>query len=320
MAAGSGDDGTRLEEADDLYALDPAEFTAARNALAKRLRGEGRKAEATAVAARRRPSAAAGAINRVARAQPELVDDAIDAGTALRAATEAALAGDASGLRDATTAQRAAAEGLVRAALDLLGPAGPAARDRISAIVHAAAVDEAVADELRRGVVSADHDRSGLGLGLGGAAPMLALVPDPGTEPVRRERRTPRPAGRRRTGRPDGGQVADGAPAVPATQRAVESAAQPEVDAAEVPRSALDRRREQAGERKARQAAERERRRRLADLRAEAEHTATAADRLARQADDAEAAAADVRRRADAAQAAAGAAAEALRAAEAEAR
>ncbi|MGH9179173.1 MAG: hypothetical protein ACRD0N_11565 [Acidimicrobiales bacterium] len=43
----------------DLYALDPEEFTAARNELAKQLRAEGRRDHATAVGKLRRPSVTA---------------------------------------------------------------------------------------------------------------------------------------------------------------------------------------------------------------------------------------------------------------------
>ena len=53
-----------LDEADELYGLPLDEFTAARDALAKRLRGEKRREDADAVKALKRPSVAAGAIWR----------------------------------------------------------------------------------------------------------------------------------------------------------------------------------------------------------------------------------------------------------------
>ncbi len=57
-----------LDEADDLYGLPLEEFTAARDALAKRLRGEKRREDADAVKALKRPSVAAGAISARGRA------------------------------------------------------------------------------------------------------------------------------------------------------------------------------------------------------------------------------------------------------------
>lgn len=52
-----------------LYALEPAAFTAARNALAKALRSEGQKDEAARVAKLARPTAAVWALNALARAE-----------------------------------------------------------------------------------------------------------------------------------------------------------------------------------------------------------------------------------------------------------
>ena len=74
----------RVDELDALYGLAPEEFVAARDALARRLRKEGRREEAAEVAARRRPSAAAWALNQVARQAPAVVEAALAAGRALR--------------------------------------------------------------------------------------------------------------------------------------------------------------------------------------------------------------------------------------------
>jgi len=165
---GPTNDGT-VTSADDLYGLDPAAFTAARNALVKRLKASGRRDDADTVAGLRRPAPAAWALNQVARTEPDLVDDALSAGADLRRATDLALGGDASELRDAVAAERAASAALVSAAAGLLGTGSQQAKPRLAATVRAAILDEAVADELRRGVLSTDHDRSGLGLGSTGA-------------------------------------------------------------------------------------------------------------------------------------------------------
>jgi hypothetical protein len=147
----------------DLYRLDPGEFVAARDALAKQLRGEGRRDAAAAVGKLRRPPTTAWALNRAAREHPELLDAALQAGHELREATEAALAGDAGGLRAATAAERAASDRLLTAAASYLGEVGGAAQQRMAATLRAAVIDDAVADELRRGVLATDHDPPAFG-------------------------------------------------------------------------------------------------------------------------------------------------------------
>src|SRR4051794_41906203 len=90
-----------LDEADDLYGRPLGEFTAARDALAKRLRGEKRREDADFVKGLRRPSVAAGAINLAVR-RPG-ADEGLAAGEGLPAAPAAPLggAGDAAGGRGA---------------------------------------------------------------------------------------------------------------------------------------------------------------------------------------------------------------------------
>lgn len=147
----------------DLYRLDPAEFVAARDALVKRLRGEGRRDAAAVVGKLRRPPATAWALNRAAREHPELLEAALRAGHELRTATEAALAGDAGSLRAATAAERSASDRLLTAAASYLGEVGGAAQQRMAATLRAAVIDDAVGDELRRGVLTADHDPPAFG-------------------------------------------------------------------------------------------------------------------------------------------------------------
>ena len=58
------------EEADALYGLPLEDFVAERDALAKRLRGEGRREDAQAVKALAKPTVAAWAVNQAVRARP----------------------------------------------------------------------------------------------------------------------------------------------------------------------------------------------------------------------------------------------------------
>src|SRR5439155_20909218 len=65
-----GPDDADLDAAiDRLYSLPLADFTAERNTLVKRLRGEGRKDAASAVQALVKPSVSAWAVNRLARTE-----------------------------------------------------------------------------------------------------------------------------------------------------------------------------------------------------------------------------------------------------------
>jgi hypothetical protein len=181
------------DEVDELFGVRPEEFVATRTALAKQLRADGRKDEAAAVAKLRRPSAAAWALNQVARGQPALVAAAIDAGEELRAASERAVAGRPDELRAATAAERAAADAVVKAAAPHLGARADALGPVLLATLRVAALDGAVADELRRGVLVGDHEQPGFGFGLEvddspivrrpPKKPKLRAVPDLAPEP-----------------------------------------------------------------------------------------------------------------------------------------
>ena len=150
--------------ADPLYALPPSEFVAARGQLAKQLRADGDKAAAAVVAKLRRPTPVAGALNRLVREQPALVEAAVAAGTALQAATDAALGGDASALRSATADDRAATRSLSEAVAAVLGAAPSDVASRVTATVRAAVASPDVAATLEAGRLDADHEPTGFGL------------------------------------------------------------------------------------------------------------------------------------------------------------
>lgn len=272
---------------DDLYALEPSEFVAARNAMVKQMRGDGQREAAKVVAALRRPNVTAAALNQVARRSPELVLAVVEAGELLRRATGHALSGDPSDLREATEAERRASNALVAAAVAELGFGGAQARPRIASTVHAAMVDDAVADELRRGVLTVDHDRSGLGLDLGAEAGRGGAAPAPA--PARRLRVVPDP---------DPGPERDTAP-----------------DLEQAPPSvSVPARRKVAPPAKVGSRSDREHRRKRKLLRTEATKASERAVRLGRRASEAEAAALAARAEADDAAAAARLAAAALEA------
>ena len=138
-----------VDEADELYGLSDDEFTSARDALAKRLRGEKRRDEADEVKALRRPSVAAAAINRAVREHG--ADDLLAAGEALRDAHEALLAGkgDAKEVRAATAREREAVRDFARLALG--DGATAATEEKVRSTLHAASVDDDVRELLVAG-------------------------------------------------------------------------------------------------------------------------------------------------------------------------
>jgi hypothetical protein len=187
-----------------LYALPPEQFIAARGALAKEIRAGGDRAEAARVAKLRRPPVSAWALNQVAKADPRLVKELLDAGGVLRTAMSDAMAGDASSLRTAETAERETVEAIVGAAaahLDGQGRSlGDLHRQRMTATLRAAVLDEEVAASLRRGTLDSDHDAPPFGFG---AVPEVAsrntsatdghrVRPDPASMARERARRAER--------------------------------------------------------------------------------------------------------------------------------
>jgi len=97
-----------------------------------------------------------------------------DAGAQLRAALDAALAGDPSGVRPARSAEREALGVALAAANRILDEAGhptsDAVRRRMEATLRAAMVDESVAEDLSQGMLDSDHDAPGFGFD--GSAPV----------------------------------------------------------------------------------------------------------------------------------------------------
>ena len=94
----------------ELYAVDPAEFVAARDDLARQLKSDGQREEAAAVKALRRPPVPIWALNRVAHDDGEAIEALLAAAADAREAQDALLAGevDRDVLRDALAQRRAA--------------------------------------------------------------------------------------------------------------------------------------------------------------------------------------------------------------------
>ena len=81
------------QAAEQLYGLPPGDFTRARDAHAKELRGDGERDAANAVKALRKPTVAAWALNQLTRRRKKDLAALLSAGENLRAAQEELLAG-----------------------------------------------------------------------------------------------------------------------------------------------------------------------------------------------------------------------------------
>jgi hypothetical protein len=179
---------------DDLYGLPLDQFTPERNALAKELRNAGERDRATEVAALRKPSVAAWAVNQLVRTQKRAVGELFEAGDALRAAHDAVLAGrgDGSSLRAAVERERLAVETLTKTARGLLTSDGHELSatiiDRVSDTLHAAALEDDARAQVRDGRLERELRHVGLGVAGGLAAPAGASAP------AGRSRRAPRQA------------------------------------------------------------------------------------------------------------------------------
>ena len=106
------------DELDRLYGLPLDEFTRERAALARRLRADGRREDAEAVAAARKPVLSAWVVNRLARERRDDVRALVDAAVAIRA-----------GAPGADERFRATVEELVPRARDVLEGEGRRASD-----------------------------------------------------------------------------------------------------------------------------------------------------------------------------------------------
>ena len=197
-------DGKTVEQAaDELYALPPADFTRARDERAKALRKEGRRDEADAVKALRKPTVAAWALNQLARRRAKDVERLVAAGEELRAAQEELLAGgDRKAFQSAAAKEREQVAKLAGEATELVSEAGerasPALQEKISETLHAAALDEDTAEELRAGRLVREREAIG---GFGGVMAAPPARAAGGRRRVTGRRRTARVMRRRRTAR-----------------------------------------------------------------------------------------------------------------------
>ena len=179
------------QAARELYSLPPGEFTGARDARVKELRKEGDREAADAVKAFRRPTVAAWALNQLARTRAKDLERLLAAGEKLRSAQEELLGGgDRAAFQEAAAAERDLVAELAADATTLASEAGERGggmREKVSETLHAAALDEDTAAELRAGRLTREREAIG-GFGAPGGGPAPAPAPR-GAGPRRRRRR-----------------------------------------------------------------------------------------------------------------------------------
>jgi hypothetical protein len=183
-------------ELDELFGRPLAEFTSARNELARRLKKAGQDDAAARVQALKKPSVPVWAVNQLARRHPDEVEELVSAGEKLRKAQEAAFQGGGrEAVREATAAERTAARTLTRLAHELLEaegrPATRAVTDRIGSLLRAAAVNPEAGELLAAGRLTEEVESTGFGA-VAGIAPTRPPRPRAKPRPkedVERQRR-----------------------------------------------------------------------------------------------------------------------------------
>ena len=228
------------EVADKLYALTPAEFTAARDERAREARQAGQRDDAAAIKKLARPTTSAWLVNQLSREVPDQLGRLVEVAEALEEA-QRTLAGDR--LRELSGQRRHVINDLLPQAADIARRAGqPASAVAIGEV--RATLEAALADSSARAAVQSGRLTKPLayaGLGEVDLTAALALPASQGTARGQRGRgRTRRPAPGTTSGTevagtaPSAGALAEADPAVDAARRAAETmqAAASEVDAA----------------------------------------------------------------------------------------
>jgi hypothetical protein len=167
------------EELDRLYALPLNEFTAARDEVAKRLRGEGERELADQVKGLRKPTVAVWLVNQLAREREVDIKRLLKAGEALAKAQAAATRED---FAEARHGEQHALERLASAARE--AGVGPQAADRAIQTLRAASLSEEGRELLKRGRLTEELEPPGFEALVGMPAPAR---PKPTAPPPRKK-------------------------------------------------------------------------------------------------------------------------------------
>ncbi len=148
---------------DRLYALPLEEFIAARNELARDLKKDGEADAAAEVAALKKPTLVAWAVNQLAHTRRREVDLLLDAGKRLVDAQQASIAkGNRTELDTAQTSLRNAVRGLTEAAAGILGKRSSASTlAKVAETLRSAATGAEGRELLARGRLAEDLSETG---------------------------------------------------------------------------------------------------------------------------------------------------------------
>ena len=170
-------------ETAELYGLPANEYTKARNARAKELRQESPEL-AAAVAKLPKPTAAAAAVNRLARDEPSEIRALVQAGKRLREAQEGAVAGKwGADIQEAVREHRSALDRVQREARRL--GLSNSVLERAVATVRAASVDPELQPLLERGLLAHEVEATGFSIDPGLVAPVPSKREAQAARPVR---------------------------------------------------------------------------------------------------------------------------------------
>jgi hypothetical protein len=162
------------DELDRLYGLPLNDFTAARDEIAKRLRGEGERELADEVKALRKPTAAVWVVNQLAREREVDVKRLMKAGEALAKAQASATRED---FQQARADEQHALERLASAARE--AGVGPQAADRAVQTLRAASLTDEGRELLKRGRLTEELEPPGFDALVGMPAPPRRAKPKP---------------------------------------------------------------------------------------------------------------------------------------------
>jgi len=182
---------TVADVADELYALTPAEFTAARDERARQVRAAGQRDEAAAIKKLARPTASAWLVNQLARVAPDSMIRLYEVGEALQEA-QRTLAGDL--MRELSVQRRQVINELLPAAAGLAEQAGQPASAAVLGEVRAT-LEAALADAGARAAVRSGRLTKALAYaGLGEVDLTAALAVPTGPAEARRSTRGAHPS------------------------------------------------------------------------------------------------------------------------------
>jgi hypothetical protein len=176
------------KEAEAVLAVSPGDFVEERKRIVRSLRDEGRRDDADAVAALRKPPPVVLAANRAARDRPQA---ARAAATAAERVATTQLGSDPEGYRAAVAELDESLDLLAQVALAQLSLGGKPPTDsvtrRLRDLLRNAVADEEARAALSRGVLRDEPDTAGFGA-LAGVAPASGRKPTTKADEARRKR------------------------------------------------------------------------------------------------------------------------------------